>query len=249
LELKGVSDISDEYDEDFAGVVGEIFSIREANIAMALALSLILITGGSNVYKWTQEEYEVARDAATDDSWLIEFNVSMSNVIHEETWQDEEKKTVSFYMDEFDLPEGYLVGKIEVIVKPDADSNGTIIDPVAQCDSIAANILNEGELTAQWDYEGNVLSGQDSSCEWIRLDLRSYPGFDGNDLNSSSPNEFQALLPWKQSGWGEGVLEVEVELDVNTVEEIGPIANDDDEDITIEVNVYGFIASATMEGQ
>ena len=50
-----MSEISDEYDEDFAGVIGEIFSIREANIAMAVALSLILISGGSNVYKWTQE--------------------------------------------------------------------------------------------------------------------------------------------------------------------------------------------------
>ena len=171
----------------------------------------------------------------------------MTNAVHEETWQDEEKKTVTFYMDEFEIPDGYLVGEIEVIVKPDADSNGTLIDPVAQCDSIGANLLNEGDLTAQWDYDGNVLSGQDSSCEWIRLNLRTYPGFDGEDLNSSAPNEFQALLPWKQTGWGEGILEVEVELDVNTVDVLGPISSDDDEDITIEVIVSGFVARASLE--
>lgn len=68
-------------------------------------------------------------------------------------------------------------------------------------------------------------------------------------MNSSSPNEFQALLPWRQTGWGEGELEVEVELDVNTVDELGPISNDDDEDITIEVIVSGFVASASMGEQ
>ena len=239
--------MEEDNEEGFSRVVEDIFSLREANIAMTFAISLILISGGWNVYKWTQDEYDVARDAATDDSWLVEFNVSMTNAVHEETWQDEEKKTVTFYMDEFEIPDGYLVGEIEVIVKPDADSNGTLIDPVAQCDSIGANLLNEGDLTAQWDYDGNVLSGQDSSCEWIRLNLRTYPGFDGEDLNSSAPNEFQALLPWKQTGWGEGILEVEVELDVNTVDVLGPISSDDDEDITIEVIVSGFVARASLE--
>ncbi len=232
--------------EELADIVGEIFSIREANMAASIALAVILISGGSNLYNWTQEEYDVAKEAATEDQWLMEFNVSVSTTIHEETWQDEEKKVVEFYMDDFEIPDGYLVGEIKVIVKPDADSNGTTLDPIAQCDSIAANILNDGELTAQWDSEENVLSGQDSSCEWIILRLQTYPGYDGEDFNSSAANEFQALLPWSETGWGEGLLSLEVELDVNTVEEFGPITQDDDEDITIEVEVSGFIASATL---
>ena len=112
-------------------IVGEIFSIREANVATSIALALILISGGSNLYSWTQVEYDVAKAAATDDQWLIEFNVSVSSTIHEETWQDEEKKVVEFYMDDFVFPDGYLIGKVEVIVKPDADSNGTTLDPIA----------------------------------------------------------------------------------------------------------------------
>ena len=145
--------------EELADIVGEIFSIREANMAASIALAVILISGGSNLYNWTQEEYDVAKEAATEDQWLMEFNVSVSTTIHEETWQDEEKKVVEFYMDDFEIPDGYLVGEIKVIVKPDADSNGTTLDPIAQCDSIAANILNDGGLTAQWDSEENVLSG------------------------------------------------------------------------------------------
>ena len=238
--------MGDENEMEVVEIVGEIFSIREANVAMSIAMALFLISSGSNLYSWTQTEYELARDAATDDQWLIEFNVSFSSTIHEETWQDEEKKVVEFYMDDFELPDGYLVGEIKVIVKPDADSNGTTLDPIAQCDSIAANILNDGELTAQWDSEQNELSGQDSSCEWIILRLQAYPGYFGEDMNSSAANQFQALLPWTYSGWGEGVLSVEVELDVNTVEELGPVTQDDDEDITIEVEVSGFMASAML---
>ena len=238
--------MEDENEMEIVEIVGEIFSIREANVAMSIAMALVLISSGSNLYNWTQTEYDLARDAATDDQWLIEFNVSVSTTTHEETWQDEEKKIVEFYMDDFELPDGYLVGEIRVIVKPDSDSNGTTLDPIAQCDSIAANILNNGELTAQWDSEQNELSGQDSSCEWIILRLQAYPGYFGDDMNSSAANHFQALLPWTYSGWGEGVLSVEVELDVNTVEEFGPVTQDDDEDITIEVEVSGFMASATL---
>tara|TARA_B100000287_G_scaffold50087_1_gene44369 strand:- start:726 stop:1448 length:723 start_codon:yes stop_codon:yes gene_type:complete len=238
--------MEDENEMEIVEIVGEIFSIREANVAMSIAMALVLISSGSNLYNWTQTEYDLARDAATDDQWLIEFNVSVSTTTHEETWQDEEKKIVEFYMDDFELPDGYLVGEIRVIVKPDSDSNGTTLDPIAQCDSIAANILNDGELTAQWDSEQNELSGQDSSCEWIILRLQAYPGYFGDDMNSSAANHFQALLPWTYSGWGEGVLSVEVELDVNTVEEFGPVTQDDDEDITIEVEVSGFMASATL---
>jgi hypothetical protein len=47
-------------------------------------------------------------------------------------------------------------------------------------------------------------------------------------------------------GLERGVLAVEVELDVNTAEVFGPVTQDDDEDITIAVNVHGFIASATL---
>ena len=230
----------------FSEVIGEIFSIREANYAISVFFVVFLISSGSNLYKWTQDEYEVAREAATDDFWGIEFDIISLNAIHEETWQDEEKKVIEFYMDEFSFPENYLIGKIEIIVKPDSDSNGTLLDPIAQCDSIAANLLNDGGLSAQWDNESNILSGQDSSCEWITLSLQTYPNFSGNNMSSSAANEFQALMPWTEEGWGEGVLGIEVELDVNSVDELGPVSQDDDEDIEIEVLVHGFIANAGL---
>jgi hypothetical protein len=73
--------------------------------------------------------------------------------------------------------------------------------------------------------------------------LRIYPDYDGLSRNSNSVNEFQALLPWQQSGWGTGELEIDVE--VNTDDSIFPGQSSDDEEITITVEVIMFEISAS----
>ncbi len=229
----------------FAEAVSEIFSIREANIVGSISLVVILICGSINLFQWTQVEYTEAVDAATDDVWRIEFNTTTSSKTITETWQHEEVRTVEFYMDEdFQIPEGNFVGMIDVTIFPE-DPEFAVTDPVSQCDAISGDIT-VNELTAQWGYEGNNLSGQDSSCETIELHLRIYPEYNGIDHNAEAVNEFQALIPWKQLGWGDGVLEIQIELDVNSVDQIGPFAQDDDEEITIMVEVHSFTTSATM---
>ena len=78
--------MGDENEMEVVEIVGEIFSIREANVAMSIAMALFLISSGSNLYSWTQTEYDLARDAATDDQWLIEFNVSVSTTRFRFQW-------------------------------------------------------------------------------------------------------------------------------------------------------------------
>ena len=73
--------------------------------------------------------------------------------------------------------------------------------------------------------------------------LRVYPDYDGLSRNSDSVNEFQALLPWQQSGWGYGELEIDVE--VNTDDSIFPGQSSDDEEITITIEVIMFEISAS----
>jgi hypothetical protein len=72
--------------------------------------------------------------------------------------------------------------------------------------------------------------------------LRIYPNYDGNTGSTDSVNEYQALMPWKETGWGEGELEIDVE--VNTDESLFPGQGDDDEEITITVKVVMFEARA-----
>ena len=76
--------------------------------------------------------------------------------------------------------------------------------------------------------------------------LQVYPGYTGSEQASDAPNEYQALMPWTISGWGEGVLEIKVELDVNSVDQLGPVSQDEDEEITITVNIETFTAEAVM---
>ena len=156
---------------------------------------------------------------------------------------------IQFHMDDIELLEGYRVGMINVSILPDADSNGGLLDPLSQCDSIGANIIKrtgeEDGLFAQWEDQRNVLSGQDSSCQIIDLFLSVYPNFDGENVTYEAANEFQALQQWREDIWGHGVLEIEVDLDVNTVEP-GPFATDDEEEITIVVEVHTFFATANL---
>ena len=46
--------------------------------------------------------------------------------------------------------------------------------------------------------------------------------------------------------WGEGTISIEVELDVNSVDQLGPTSQDDDEEITVYVNLVTFTTSAVL---
>ena len=53
-------------------------------------------------------------------------------------------------------------------------------------------------------------------------------------------------MPWNLQGWGEGTLSISVELDVNSVDQLGPVSQDEDEEITIIVEVHTFSAEAIL---
>ena len=98
----------------------------------------------------------------------------------------------------------------------------------------------KNELTAQWDDASNNLSGQDSSCQPIYLDLQVYPHYDGNTIIINSINEYQALINWTNQGWGEGDLSIDLDLDVNSPAGFDPVGLDDDEEIVVDVFVEMF---------
>ena len=64
--------------------------------------------------------------------------------------------------------------------------------------------------------------------------------FDGETLNISAINEYQALLNWTQTGWGEGDLSIDLDLDVNAPLGLDPLGTDTDEEITIDVYIVMF---------
>ena len=237
---------NEDFNGDLKEVLDELFRIKESNVACAVFLVSILVIASIHVLDWRQNYYDDAIDAKTAKDWSIEFDIVTLSEEHIEVWQDEEVKVIDFSMDDFSLPDDRYVGAIFVTIMPEAGGSSAT-DPLVQCDAIAADI-QVNDLTAQWNYDGNNLTGQDSSCENIYLHLQVYPDFTGSNQSSDAPNEYQALMPWVLDGWGDGILEIKVELDVNSVDQLGPVSQDEDEEITIIVEIHTFKAIAIVNG-
>ena len=205
--------------------------------AYTLTLLLLVMTVGDFV----GDLRTTAEFTSNTPEWNVTFEIQNQSLQAVETLQDDETRNVLFELSEIDVPEGYNIGSIDVTITSEEDGGVSV-----QCDSIAGDII-ENDLTAQWDDPASNLSGQDSSCVPIDLHLRVYPNFDGQSTIISAVNEFQALQPWAETGWGVGVLSVDLELDVNTpLGFADPIGLDTDEEITVDVTVTMFKASLSL---
>ena len=70
-----------------------------------------------------------------------------------------------------------------------------------------------------------------------------YPDFDGESRTVSALNEYQALESWSEVGWGDGVLSMDLDLDVNAPFGFDPVGQDVDEEITVDATVVMFSVS------
>ena len=231
---------------EFNGSIGEVVSnLTQYEGALKGYFGVIaafLIVFSYNSIDLVSNHWEVIQEATTEKTWSVSFTEEVEILEEAMVLQDEEKQTFIFYIDDVDVPEGYLIGQLNITVD-DTGNDGIIAnnDPTNECDSVLADV-REGGLTAQWDDGNNTLSGQANDCQPFYMYLRVYPNYDGSAGDTESVNEYQALLPWQESGWGKGELEIDVE--VNTDESLFPGQGDDDEEITITVQVVMFEVNA-----
>lgn len=237
-----------DLDKDFSGSLGEIkTNLTEYEGAVWSFFSVIvsfLIIFAYNTFDLLSNHWEVIQDATTEDTWAVSFTEQIEVLEDSMVLQDEEKQTFTFYLDDVNVPEGYLVGELNITVD-DTGEDGIIAntDPTNECNSILADV-REGGLTAQWEDGNNTLSGQANDCQPFFMYLRIYPDYNGDSRDTESVNEYQALLPWQEDGWGIGELEVDVE--VNTDESLFPGQGDDDEEITVSIQVVMFKVNADL---
>lgn len=227
---------------DFTEIMSNIFSNREANryILVSIIASLIM-------FSYTGYDLLVVRTNVVDEytelkEWRITFDTKNETLQKIQTLQDEETQNILFDISEISIPEGYLIGLIDVTITSEEDEGVSV-----QCDSVAGDII-KNELTAQWDDASNNLSGQDSSCQPIYLDLKVYPHYDGNMILINSINEYQALINWTNQGWGEGELSIDLDLDVNSPAGFDPVGMDDDEEIVVDVFIEMFKPQIMLVG-
>lgn len=221
--------------------IRNVLMTKESRIPTLGAYTLTLLLLVTTVGDFVGDLRTTAEFTSNTPEWNITFEIQNQSLQTVETLQDDETRNVLFELSEIDVPEGYTIGSIDVTITSEEDGGVSV-----QCDSIAGDII-ENDLTAQWNDPASNLSGQDSSCVPIELHLRVYPNFDGKSTVISAVNEFQALEPWTETGWGVGVLSVDLELDVNTpLGFADPIGLDTDEEITVDVTVIMFKASLSL---
>ena len=225
---------------DFSEIMSNIFSNREANryILVSIIASLIM-------FSYTGYDLLVVRSDAVNEftelkEWRITFDTQNETIQEIQTLQDDETQNILFDLSEISIPEGYSIGLIDVTITSEENEGISV-----QCDSVAGDII-KNELTAQWDDASNNLSGQDSSCQPIYLDLQVYPNYDGNTMSIYSINEYQALINWTEQGWGEGELSIDLDLDVNSPAGFDPVGLDDDEEIVVDVYIEMFKAQIML---
>ena len=143
----------------------------------------------------------------------------------------------SNYLDETLLDEGYRFGGFLVTLTY-SETSGIPGDPV---DSVFGNIV-QNDLSAQWQDDNNNLSGSSNDGSQIDLNLRTYPGYDGQPLNLTGYNEIQVLEDWRVDGFGVG--ELEIEISVETSQPLTGFPNDNEEEVTITIELAVFKAVA-----
>ena len=222
---------------DFRDILSNMTSSKEGNRFTLISFVAVIIMLSYTGYDTVVYRAEVISSFAEENEYTISFSIQNETMQLVETLQDDETRNVIFELSDITVPEGFSIGLIEVTITSEEEEGVSV-----QCDSVAGDII-ENDLTAQWNDTTNDLSGQDSSCAPIELNLRVYPDFTGETVTVSAINEFQAVQKWTETGWGDGDLSIDLDLDVNSPLGFDPVGQDTDEEITVDVTVVLFSLS------
>ena len=222
---------------DFRDILSNMTSSKEGNRFTLISFVAVIIMLSYTGYDTVVYRAEVISSFAEENEYTISFSIQNETMQLVETLQDDETRNVIFELSDIAVPEGFSIGLIEVTITSEEEEGVSV-----QCDSVAGDII-ENDLTAQWNDTTNDLSGQDSSCAPIELNLRVYPDFTGETVTVSAINEFQAVQKWTETGWGDGDLSIDLDLDVNSPLGFDPVGQDTDEEITVDVTVVLFSLS------
>lgn len=227
-----MSDKNDAF--DFTGL-REVMDDSTSNKITAVAVSclfLLLIINAVDLVGNNDGVREIL-DGNTD--WQIVFDEVIVTQTDSVVIADGDTETRTFSVDESMLGDGYRIGAFRITVSY-TETSGIPGDPV---DSVFATIL-QNEMTAQWSEESNELTGSSNDASPIDLTLMAYPEYSGQSVNASGYNEIQALEPWILDGYGIGDIELELSVETQAL----PFTTDNEEEVTITVDVITFKAVA-----
>lgn len=207
-------------------------SANRLSAVMVSSLLVLLIINAVDLMGNNDQVREVL-DGNTD--WQITFDEIAITQTDSLVVADGDTETRTFSIDESMLDEGYRVGAFRITVSY-TETSGIPGDPA---DSVFATIV-QNEMNAQWDEEGNELTGSSNDAAPIDLSLMAYPAYNGGAINATGYNEVQVLEAWQMDGYGIGDIQIEISVETQAL----PFTTDNEEEVTITLDIITFKAAA-----
>ena len=218
--------------------------------SLAIGLSFLLLTSTTLDFIGKLQETTVFNEETPEwtvlfDTQVIDQTGSGHTYVHTELWADGEEKTIDFDFTGLLPDEDVRIAYVAVSILPEENAGVSPNEPDLDCDSIGASVVSDNAtLLAQWKDERNILYGNDADCEPIPLFIQAYPEFyDDTSTTVLAKNAYQALVPWTEDGWGIGELSIQINLDVQSYAGQGIGIVDEDEEITVQVDVFAFTST------
>ena len=207
-------------------------SANRLSAVMVSSLLVLLIINAVDLMGNNDQVREVL-DGNTD--WQITFDEIAITQTDSLVVADGDTEIRTFSIDESMLDEGYRVGAFRITVSY-TETSGIPGDPA---DSVFATIV-QNEMNAQWDEEGNELTGSSNDAAPIDLSLMAYPAYNGGVINATGYNEVQVLEAWQMDGYGIGDVQIEISVETQAL----PFTTDNEEEVTITLDIITFKAAA-----
>ena len=226
--------MSDDVEFDFNGLKSLVDdpSSNKTMIAVLAISAIILIYTSVDLSNLNKEVRDLID---SENQWQISFDLDTISFQDTAVLSDGEQRQFDYEISEEQISDGYRVGYITAVISY-SETSGLPADPA---DSVSSTI-RQTAMEAQWNDEGNTLSGSSNDASDVELMLQTYPDFDGLTTNGTGLNSYQVLQPWTQTGFGIGTFSVVVELNTQSP----PFLNDSDEEVTVTVQVTLFKANA-----
>ena len=205
---------------------------NKISAVMLSSLVLLLVINAFDLMS-NNDDVRVILDGNTN--WEITFDEMVVTQTDSLVVADGDTESRIFSVDESMIDDDYRIGAFRITVSY-TETSGIPGDPA---DSVFATLV-QNDMMAQWDEDGNELAGSSNDASPIDLSLMAYPEYTGEALNATGYNEIQVLDAWVMDGYGIGDVEIEISVETQAL----PFTADNEEEVTITLDVIAFKAVA-----
>ena len=220
VDLTGLREVLDD------SITNKISAVMLSSLVLLLVINAVDLMSNN-------DDVRVILDGNT--SWEITFDEMVVTQTDSLVVADGDTESRIFSVDESMIDDGYRIGAFRITVSY-TETSGIPGDPA---DSVFATLV-QNDMMAQWDEDGNELAGSSNDASPIDLSLMAYPAYTGEAINATGYNEIQVLDAWVMDGYGIGDVEIEISVETQAL----PFTADNEEEVTITLDVIAFKAVA-----